>query len=74
MGPGTCLASAGKPPGQRSKRHRELVEVDIMEYEKKEKALDIIGDNISEGILVVDQSGHITYSSKKARRSWNFTR
>jgi TyrR family helix-turn-helix protein len=45
----------------------ELVEVDIMEYEKKEKALDIIGDNISEGILVVDQSGHITYSSKKAR-------
>lgn len=45
----------------------EIVEVDIMEYEKKEKALDIIGDNISEGILVIDQSGNITYSSKKAR-------
>ncbi len=45
----------------------EIVEVDIMEYEKKEKALDIIGDNVSEGILVVDQAGDITYSSKKAR-------
>jgi len=45
----------------------QIVEVDIMEYEKKEKTLDVIGDNISEGILVVDQFGKITYSSRKAR-------
>ena len=45
----------------------EIVEVDIMEYEKKETTLDVIGDNISEGILVVDQSGDVTYCSKKAR-------
>ena len=45
----------------------EIIEVDIMEYEKKETTLDIIGDNISEGIVVVDQSGTVTYFSKKAR-------
>lgn len=46
----------------------DMSEVDIMEYEKKEKALDIIGDNISEGILVIDQFGSITYSSMKATK------
>ncbi len=45
----------------------EIIEVDIMEYEKKETTLDVIGDNISEGIIVVDQSGTVTYFSKKAR-------
>lgn len=45
----------------------EIIEVDIMEYEKKETTLDVIGDNISEGIVVVDQSGTVTYFSKKAR-------
>ncbi|NLC15661.1 MAG: sigma 54-interacting transcriptional regulator [Firmicutes bacterium] len=49
-----------------------IAEVDIMEYEKKEKALDIIGENISEGILVVDQWHNITYASKKARKLLGF--
>lgn len=56
-----CLRSEINDLGQ-------ITEVDIMEYEKKQKALNIIGDNISEGILVIDQGHNITYLSKKARR------
>lgn len=52
----------------------QIAEVDIMEYEKKEKALDIIGENISEGILVIDQNHNITYASKKARKLLGLTR
>lgn len=61
-----CLRSAICDLGQ-------IAEVDIMEYEKKEKALDIIGENISEGILVIDQRHNITYASKKARNLLGLT-
>lgn len=45
----------------------DLVEIDLMGYEKKEKELNEIINTINEGIIAIDGKGNITYFNKKAR-------
>ena len=47
----------------------EIIEVDIMEYEKKETTLDVIGDNISEGIIAVSYTHLDVYKRQHSYRT-----
>ena len=49
---------------KRVKETDDLVEIDMMNYEKKAKELDTVISNINEGVIALDKDGCITYFNK----------
>jgi len=49
----------------------DLIEIDLMGYERKERELNAVINNINEGIIAVDNKGNITYFNKKAQEMFN---
>ena len=45
----------------------DIAEIDLMGYEKKEKELYTVINNINEGIVAIDKDGYITFYNEKAK-------
>lgn len=49
----------------------DVIEIDLMGYEKKERELNAVINNINEGIIAVDSKGNITYFNRKAQEMFD---
>ncbi|HHW03293.1 MAG TPA: sigma 54-interacting transcriptional regulator [Thermoanaerobacterales bacterium] len=45
----------------------DVIEIDLMDYEKNEKEINTIMNNVNEGIISVDTDGRIIHINKRAR-------
>lgn len=48
------------------KELHDIVEIDMMDYEKREKELKTVVNSMNDGLIAVDSSGNIIYFNKKA--------
>lgn len=49
----------------------DIVDVDMMDYERREKELQTVINSMNDGLIAVDRSGQIAYFNKKAKELFN---
>lgn len=49
------------------KELHDIVEIDMMDYEKREKELQTVVNSMNDGLIAVDSCGNIVYFNKKAK-------